>query len=173
MIVRSGRNGSQFLGCSGYPDCKTIMSLNALTEADEEQEEKPQEVCEEKCEKCGSDMVFKIGPYGKYMQCTNETCKNRKNAPADRRSAGGVLAWDRGGRLLLRQAAQPQQNRHQDHKQDKVFHWYDPPYRSKIQQMWDLREDADLTQEQLVKYRGCTKLPTPTANRASASRLLS
>ena len=32
----------------------------------------------EKCEKCGSDMVFKIGPYGKYMQCTNETCKNRK-----------------------------------------------------------------------------------------------
>ncbi len=78
MIVRSGRNGSQFLGCSGYPDCKTIMSLNALTEADEEQEEKPQEVCEEKCEKCGSGMVFKIGPYGKYMQCTNENCKNRK-----------------------------------------------------------------------------------------------
>ena len=36
----------------------------------------------------------------------------------------------------------------------------------------DLREDADLTQEQLVKYRGCTKLPTPTANRASANRLL-
>lgn len=55
---------------------------------------------------------------------------------------------------MLRQAAQPQQSRHQDHKQDKVFHWYDPPYRSKIQQMWDLREDADLTQDQLVKNTG-------------------
>ena len=58
---------------------------------------------------------------------------------------------------MLRQAAQPQQSRHQDHKQDKVFHWYDPPYRSKIQQMWDLREDADLTQDQLVKILGMHK----------------
>lgn len=78
MIVRSGKNGSQFLGCSGYPDCKSIMSLNVLTEADDTAEEKPVEICEEKCDKCGSDMIFKTGPYGKYMQCTNEECKNRK-----------------------------------------------------------------------------------------------
>ena len=23
-------------------------------------------------------MIFKIGPYGKYMECTNSECKNRK-----------------------------------------------------------------------------------------------
>ena len=80
MIVRNGRNGSQFLGCSGYPDCKSIMSLNVLTEvqSEEETEQQPQEVCEEKCDKCGADMIYKTGPYGKYMQCTNTDCNNRK-----------------------------------------------------------------------------------------------
>lgn len=79
MLVKNGRNGSQFLGCSGYPDCKSIMSLNVLTEQDAQTEqEQQQEVAEEKCEKCGSEMIFKTGPYGKYLQCTNEECKNRK-----------------------------------------------------------------------------------------------
>ena len=79
MLVRTGRNGSQFLGCSGYPDCKSIMSLDVLTGENIEFEEQQQaEVCEEKCEKCGSDMIFKVGPYGKYMQCTNTQCGHRK-----------------------------------------------------------------------------------------------
>ena len=79
MIVRNSRFGTQFLGCSGYPECKTVMSMNALSEqSDEETTQKPQEVCEEKCEKCGSDMIFKTGPYGKYMECTNAECKHRK-----------------------------------------------------------------------------------------------
>lgn len=81
MVLRTSKTGSQFLGCSGFPDCKTTMSLNAVQEADleeDENEEKTQEVCEEKCDKCSSDMVFKLGPYGKYMECTNPDCKNRK-----------------------------------------------------------------------------------------------
>lgn len=77
MVLRTSKFGSQFLGCSGYPECKTMMSLNALSEETDEENKEP-EVCEEKCEKCGSDMVFKTGPYGKYMECTNETCKHRK-----------------------------------------------------------------------------------------------
>ena len=71
MVVRTSRFGSQFLGCSGYPECKTMMPLNAKPEDTAEPE-----VCEEKCEKCGSDMIYKIGPYGKYIECTE--CKNRK-----------------------------------------------------------------------------------------------
>lgn len=85
MVLRTSKAGSQFLGCSGYPDCKTAMSLNVMQEMEAEQglnddgtPAKPQEVCEEKCEKCGSDMIFKIGPYGKYMECTNAECKHRK-----------------------------------------------------------------------------------------------
>lgn len=78
MVLRMGKNGSQFLGCSGYPECKTMMSLNALSEESLQEQSNEPEVCEEKCEKCGSDMIFKTGPYGKYMECTNETCKHRK-----------------------------------------------------------------------------------------------
>ena len=81
MLLRTSKTGSQFLGCSGYPDCKTTMSLNVMQEIEEENgesKEKTEEVCEEKCEKCGSDMIFKLGPYGKYMECTNSECKHRK-----------------------------------------------------------------------------------------------
>ena len=73
MVVRTSRFGSQFLGCSGYPECKTMMPLNSKP-----QDVAEPEVCEEKCEKCNSDMIFKVGPYGKYMECTNPDCKNRK-----------------------------------------------------------------------------------------------
>lgn len=78
MVLRMGKNGSQFLGCSGYPECKTMMSLNALSEESLQEQSGEPEVCEEKCEKCGSEMIFKTGPYGKYMECTNENCKHRK-----------------------------------------------------------------------------------------------
>ena len=81
MVLRTSKAGSQFLGCSGYPDCKTTMSLNAIQEMetpDDENSEKPQEICEEKCEVCGADMKFKTGPYGKYMECTNPECAHRK-----------------------------------------------------------------------------------------------
>lgn len=54
MLLRTSKTGSQFLGCSGYPDCKTTMSLNVMQEMEEEQSgevaDKPKEVCEEKCE---------------------------------------------------------------------------------------------------------------------------
>ena len=73
MIVRTSRFGTQFLGCSGYPECKTMMPLNkdgSTTPVDEKSDEK--------CEKCNSEMIIKVGPYGKYLQCTNDECKNRK-----------------------------------------------------------------------------------------------
>ncbi len=79
MVVRTSKFGTQFLGCSGYPDCKTVMSMNVLSEQSEENTaETQEEICEEKCEKCGADMVFKTGPYGKYLECTNPDCKHRK-----------------------------------------------------------------------------------------------
>jgi DNA topoisomerase-1 len=75
MIVRTNRYGSQFLGCSGYPDCKTILSLdkagNVIKNADEP------EKSDEKCEKCGGDLYIKIGPYGRYTECSE--CKDRKS----------------------------------------------------------------------------------------------
>jgi DNA topoisomerase-1 len=79
MLVRTSRFGNQFLGCSGYPECKTIISINHATELESENDGKEAEqsqAVEEKCEKCGSEMVMKTGPYGKYIECVE--CKNRK-----------------------------------------------------------------------------------------------
>ncbi len=100
MLVRTSRKGQQFLGCSGYPECKTVMSMNALTEnmQDTPSEE---EKCEEKCEKCGSDMVFKQGPYGKYLECTNEECKFRKPY---RRSTGVTCPKCNQGKIVERKS---------------------------------------------------------------------
>ena len=75
MIVRTNRFGSQFLGCSGYPECKTILSLDK-SGAVINNNEAPKK-SEEKCEKCGGDLYIKIGPYGRYTECEN--CKDRKS----------------------------------------------------------------------------------------------
>ena len=74
MLIRTSRFGNQFLGCSGYPECKTIlpMSVNGETPQSTEPEK-----AEEKCEKCGGDMIIKTGPYGKYLECLS--CQNRKS----------------------------------------------------------------------------------------------
>jgi len=73
MVVRTSRFGTQFLGCSKYPECKTMLPLNK----DGQVAEPPKET-DEKCEKCGSNMIQKTGPYGPYLECTNEQCKHRK-----------------------------------------------------------------------------------------------
>ena len=77
MLVKTSRFGTQFLGCSGYPECKTIISLNNSMELDSvEGEDKESQIVDEKCEKCSGEMVMKVGPYGKYLEC--KECGNRK-----------------------------------------------------------------------------------------------
>ena len=81
MLVKTSRFGTQFLGCSGYPECKTIISINNMSELEstsEENTEHNEETLniEEKCEKCGGQMTLKTGPYGKYLEC--KECGNRK-----------------------------------------------------------------------------------------------
>lgn len=73
MALKTSRFGSQFLGCSGYPDCKNTMPL--AKDQKPVPEDRPSN---ELCEKCNSAMVIKRGPYGDYLSCTNEECKNRK-----------------------------------------------------------------------------------------------
>lgn len=75
MIVRTNRYGQQFLGCSGYPECKTILSLDKSGSVVNNQEEP--EKSEDKCEKCGGDLYIKNGPYGRYTECAD--CKDRKS----------------------------------------------------------------------------------------------
>ena len=73
MVVRTSRFGTQFLGCSKYPECKTMLPLDKDGQSIEQNKE-----TDEKCEKCGTAMIQKTGPYGPYLECTNEECKHRK-----------------------------------------------------------------------------------------------
>ncbi|MBI3591820.1 MAG: type I DNA topoisomerase [Candidatus Melainabacteria bacterium] len=71
MLLKGGRFGP-FLGCSDYPECKTVLNLTK----DGVPVPKDRE-SEEKCPKCESKMIIKHGPYGEYLQCGNEECKHR------------------------------------------------------------------------------------------------
>ena len=74
MLIKTSKYGSQFLGCSGFPECKTILPMNTNGEAPQNAEP---EKTDEKCEKCNGEMVLKVGPYGKYFECLE--CQNRKS----------------------------------------------------------------------------------------------
>jgi DNA topoisomerase I len=71
MQIKTSRWGSNFLGCTGYPDCKQTLPLtkdNKLVPDDQE--------TDEICEKCQGPMVLKYGRYGEYLQCVDTTeCK--------------------------------------------------------------------------------------------------
>jgi DNA topoisomerase-1 len=71
MVQRFGPRGP-FLGCSGYPDCKTTMKLGA--DGKVELTAKP---TEHKCEKCGSPLVIRQGRRGPFLACSAyPKCKN-------------------------------------------------------------------------------------------------
>ncbi|MDR2425717.1 MAG: type I DNA topoisomerase [Endomicrobium sp.] len=71
MVIRDSKNG-QFLGCSGYPECKTAMPLGKDGKTAAEPEE-----TDMTCDKCGSILIKKTGFRGKsYLTCKNRECKS-------------------------------------------------------------------------------------------------
>src|SRR5574337_570211 len=78
MVMKRGRFGP-FLGCSGYPECKTIRKLTPAEAASARPAPQP---TDEICEKCGSPMVLREGRYGRFLSCsTYPTCKHLKPIP--------------------------------------------------------------------------------------------
>lgn len=71
MLLKGGRFGP-FLGCSDYPNCKTVLNLTKDGVPFPKDRES-----EEICPKCQSKMIIRHGPYGEYLQCSNEECKHR------------------------------------------------------------------------------------------------
>jgi DNA topoisomerase-1 len=96
MAVKRGRFG-QFLACTGYPECKTTRKListkQGLTAA------KPDQVLDEKCPKCGSNLVLKQGRFGEFTACSNyPACKYVKQ------KSTGVLCPKDGGEIVERKS---------------------------------------------------------------------
>jgi DNA topoisomerase-1 len=96
MVVKRGRFG-QFLACTGYPECKTTRKLIAtkagVTAA------KPDQLLDEKCPKCGSNLVLKQGRFGEFTACSNyPACKYVKQ------KSTGVLCPKDGGDIVERKS---------------------------------------------------------------------
>ena len=92
MAVKRGRFG-QFLACTGYPECKTtrkiIATKQGMTAA------KPDQILDEKCPKCDSNLVIKQGRFGEFTACTNyPNCKYVKQKTT------GVLCPKDGGDIV-------------------------------------------------------------------------
>ncbi len=78
MLERMGKTG-KFLGCSGYPECKTTMNFDA--EGKPVLSAKP---TEHTCEKCGKPMVIREGRRGPFLACTGyPKCKNAQDVDKD------------------------------------------------------------------------------------------
>ncbi|HTL44291.1 MAG TPA: type I DNA topoisomerase [Vicinamibacterales bacterium] len=96
MVVKRGRFG-QFLACTGYPECKTtrkiIETKQGIAAA------KPDQIIDEKCPKCGANLVIKQGRFGEFTACTNyPTCKFVKQ------KSTGVLCPKDGGDIVERKS---------------------------------------------------------------------
>ena len=92
MAVKRGRFG-QFLACTGYPECKTtrkiIATKQGMTAA------KPDQILDEKCPKCDSNLVLKHGRFGEFTACSNyPKCKYVKQKTT------GVLCPKDGGDIV-------------------------------------------------------------------------
>jgi DNA topoisomerase-1 len=96
MVVKRGRFG-QFLACTGYPECKTTRKLIAtkqgMTAA------KPDQMLDEKCPKCASNLVLKQGRFGEFTACSNyPNCRYVKQ------KSTGVACPKDGGDIVERKS---------------------------------------------------------------------
>lgn len=100
MVERTGKYG-KFAACPNYPKCKNTKRLGGEEEKPEEQEKPQTEVlADEKCPKCGNDMLLRKGPHGNFFACRNyPECKT---AVPYRRDSG-IACPDCGKRVMVKQ----------------------------------------------------------------------
>ena len=66
MVLRNGPWGP-YMACPGYnedPPCKTVRRLH------QKQQQKPPQPLDEKCPKCGEQLVLRNGQYGEFVSCS-------------------------------------------------------------------------------------------------------
>jgi len=97
LLLRSGRFGN-FIACSGFPKCKYTEQCDEEGNA----VEKKEETAEEKCDKCGNDMIVKNGRNGQFLACSNyPDCKNTKSINVEEKSSETPCP-DCGGTISLK-----------------------------------------------------------------------
>ncbi|MGB6020041.1 MAG: type I DNA topoisomerase [Sulfurimonadaceae bacterium] len=103
LLLRSGRYGN-FIACSGFPKCKYTEQVIEEGEEGKEGEAPKVETTDEKCDKCGGDMVIKNGRNGKFLACSNyPECKNTKSMEVEAKESN-VPCPECGKKLVYRQS---------------------------------------------------------------------
>ncbi|MCP2041195.1 DNA topoisomerase-1 [Neisseria sp. HSC-16F19] len=76
LQIKFGKRG-RFIACSGYPDCDYTRNVNESAEDAAKAAEEPTVVEGRDCPKCGGQLVYKKGRYGKFIGCANyPKCKH-------------------------------------------------------------------------------------------------
>jgi len=97
LLLRSGRFGN-FIACSGFPKCKYTEQCDEEGNA----VEKKETTADEKCDKCGSDMIVKNGRNGEFLACSNyPDCKNTKSINVEEKTSETPCP-DCGGAISLK-----------------------------------------------------------------------
>ncbi len=97
MHVKFGKNG-EFLGCSGYPDCKAIREFTRDEQGNITPVDKPkEEITDILCPLCGKPFAVKVPRKGRshepFLGCTGyPKCKNIKNFKRD--EFGGIIVLE-------------------------------------------------------------------------------
>ena len=76
LQIKFGKRG-RFIACSGYPDCDYTRNLNETAEEAAKAAEELTVVEGRECPKCGGQLVYKKGRFGKFIGCANyPKCKH-------------------------------------------------------------------------------------------------
>ena len=101
LLLRGGRYGN-FIACSGFPKCKYTEQVE---EDGETAAPTDAETTDQKCDKCGADMVIKHGRNGKFLACSAyPDCKNTKPLDDGNAPTSDVPCPDCGGKLVFRRS---------------------------------------------------------------------
>ena len=76
LQIKFGKRG-RFVACSGYPECDYTRNVGETAEEAAKAAEEPTMVEGRDCPKCGGQLVYKRGRYGKFIGCANyPKCKH-------------------------------------------------------------------------------------------------
>ncbi|MDA7818222.1 type I DNA topoisomerase [Sulfurimonas sp.] len=97
LLLRSGRFGN-FVACSGFPKCKYTEQCDA----EGNKVEAVVETSDQKCDKCGKDMIVKNGRNGEFLACSDyPDCKNTKSIAVEEKTSDTPCP-DCGGKISLK-----------------------------------------------------------------------
>ncbi len=112
LVIKWGKNG-EFLGCSGYPECRYTINFSRNDQGEIVPEEKTEAPAldlpeiTEPCPKCGQTLVAKQGRFGTFLACPGyPKCRFTRSLQEESEQPAGVPCPEEGcdGTLLPRRS---------------------------------------------------------------------